>query len=124
LNFYPSFWAIKNGWSGNWIKWTFWLMKYWMRQYNPQNVQMFDNLMLYLKRFECIQEVSTYINSDEYKSWPIFLKVLSLRYSKWFDFNACYYMLALASQILIQVYELIVSRWKSKFDFLSKIYFT
>jgi len=54
----------------------------WMRQYSPENVQKFDNLMLYLKRFECISEISAYINSNEYKSWPIFSQVLSWGYFK------------------------------------------
>ncbi len=49
----------------------------WMRQYSPENVQKFDNLMLYFRRFECIPEICAYINSNEYKSWPIFSKILN-----------------------------------------------
>ncbi len=53
-----------------------------MRQYSPENMQKFDNLMLYLKRFEYIPEISAYINSKEYKSWPIFSQILSWGYFK------------------------------------------
>ena len=49
----------------------------WLRQYSPENVLKFDNLAQYLKRFESLPAINAYINSDEFKSWPIFGPVLS-----------------------------------------------
>ena len=43
----------------------------WLRQFSPESLQKFDNLVQYLKRFESLPAISAYINSDEFKSWPI-----------------------------------------------------
>jgi glutathione S-transferase len=54
----------------------------WMRQFSPENVQKFENLTQYLKRFESLPAILVNINSNEYKSWPIFSQVLIWGYFK------------------------------------------
>jgi glutathione S-transferase len=54
----------------------------WLRQFSPENIQKFENLTQYLKRFESLPAISAYINSNEFKSWPLFGPVVSWGYSK------------------------------------------
>ena len=49
----------------------------WLRQFSPESFEKFDNLVQYLKRFESLPAISAYINSDEFKSWPLFGPLLS-----------------------------------------------
>ncbi len=54
----------------------------WLRQFSPENMQKFENLTQYLKRFESLPAISAYINSSEFKSWPLLGPILSWGYSK------------------------------------------
>jgi glutathione S-transferase len=54
----------------------------WLRQFSPENMQKFENLTQYLKRFESLPAISAYINSSEFKSWPLFGPIVSWGYSK------------------------------------------
>jgi glutathione S-transferase len=54
----------------------------WLRQFSPENIQKFENLTQYLKRFENLAAISAYINSNEFKSWPLFGPIVSWGYFK------------------------------------------
>jgi glutathione S-transferase len=54
----------------------------WLRQFSPENMQKFANLTQYLKRFESLPAISAYINSSEFKSWPLFAPIVSWGSSK------------------------------------------
>jgi hypothetical protein len=54
----------------------------WLRQFSPENMQKFENLTQYLKRFESLPAILAYINSSEFKSWPLFGPIESWGYSK------------------------------------------
>jgi glutathione S-transferase len=53
----------------------------WLRQFTPENMQKFENLTQYLKRFERLPAISAYINSNEFKSWPLLGPIVSWGYS-------------------------------------------
>jgi len=54
----------------------------WLRQFSTENMQKFENLTQYLKRFESLPAISAYINSSEFKSWPLFAPIVSWGSSK------------------------------------------
>jgi glutathione S-transferase len=50
----------------------------WMRLFSPQCLDKWQNLTQFMKRFESLPAIASYLSSEEFKSWPI----LSPR-SKW-----------------------------------------
>jgi len=54
----------------------------WLKLFSPQSFTKFENLTQYMKRFESLPEISAYINSDQFKSWPIFGPIVSWGYFK------------------------------------------
>jgi glutathione S-transferase len=54
----------------------------WLRQFSPENMQKFENLTQYLKRFESLPAISAYINSSKFKNWPLFSPFVSWGYFK------------------------------------------
>jgi len=44
----------------------------WLRLFDENTFQKFDNLNKFLVRFESLANISSYINSSEFLSWPLF----------------------------------------------------
>ena len=44
----------------------------WIRLFSPTSLEKFDNLNRFMTRFKSLPPIHKYINSDEFKDWPLF----------------------------------------------------
>ena len=43
----------------------------WIRVFSPTSLEKFDNLNRFMTRFKSLPPIHKYINSDEFKDWPL-----------------------------------------------------